>query len=213
MDLLTIAAVASAVFAVVFLVLAVAAVRRRRVLGTLASALVGLVLLALTASMATLAVATAGYRALAREEVAATAEVRPAGPQRFIATFVFRDGRRQTFELAGDQFYVDAHILKWKPLANLLGLHTTYELDRVGGRYIEIEDEREGERTLFSLKRDKALDMFSLRHRYAWLHPLLDAEYGSATFIAADEPAVFEVRVSASGLLIRRIDGRAWVSR
>lgn len=213
MDLLTVAAVASAVFAAAFLVLAVAAVRRRQLLGTLASVLVGLLLLALTASMATLSVATAGYRALAREELAVTAEIRPAGPQQFIATFVFEDGRRQTFELAGDQLYVDANILKWKPLANLLGLHTAYELDRVGGRYLDLADERERERTLFSLKRDKAVDLFSLRHRYAWLEPLLDAEYGSATFIAIDEPAVFEVRVSASGLLIRRTDGQAVVSR
>ena len=34
--------------------------------------------------------------------------------------------------------------------------------------------------------------------------PLLDAEYGSATFAAADGPALYEVRVSMTGLLIRK---------
>jgi len=35
------------------------------------------------------------------------------------------------------------------------------------------------------------------------LAPLVDAEYGSATFVAAGRPAQFEVRVSTTGLLIR----------
>src|SRR2546427_1701905 len=33
-------------------------------------------------------------------------------------------------------------ILKWHALANLLGLSTAYELDRVGGRFRAIEQER-----------------------------------------------------------------------
>jgi hypothetical protein len=32
---------------------------------------------------------------------------------------------------------------------------------------------------------------------------LVDAEYGSATFIDVQSPAVFEVRVSTTGLLVR----------
>jgi len=101
---------------------------------------------------------------------------------------------------------VDAHILKWKPVANFFGLHTTYELDRVAGRYIRLEDERSKSRTVFSLSRSKPLDMFYLRGRYALLKPLLDAEYGSATFIPAKESSEVEVRVSTSGLLVRKVD-------
>jgi hypothetical protein len=33
--------------------------------------------------------------------------------------------------------------------------------------------------------------------------PLLDAEYGSASFVAADSPTQYEVCVSTNGLLIR----------
>jgi hypothetical protein len=46
--------------------------------------------------------------------------------------------------------------------------------------------------------------MFHLRQKYAFLTPLLDAEYGSGTFVPADKPAELEVRVSTSGLLIRK---------
>jgi len=40
-----------------------------------------------------------------------------------------------TYPISGDEIYVDARILKWHALANLLGLSTAYELDRVGGRF------------------------------------------------------------------------------
>ncbi|MCZ7563558.1 MAG: hypothetical protein M5U08_06860 [Burkholderiales bacterium] len=129
--------------------------------------------------------------------------VRPTGPQQFSAHFRFADGREATYALAGDQVYVDAHVLKWKPIANVVGLHTAYQLDRVAGRYAALDKERNGPRTVHSLAADKPLDIFDLRTRYAALAPLLDVEYGSATFAPADRPAEYEVRVSTTGLLVR----------
>ncbi len=163
----------------------------------------GLLLLSLGALAGTVAIGTQGYRALTREDLAARLTVRPAGPQRFVATVRFPDGRQAAFDLMGDEIYVDAHILKWKPLANVLGLHTAYELDRLAGRYQSIEQERSALRTVHSLAQDKPLDLFRLRQRYAFLGTLLDAEYGSATFVSVTRPAELELRVSTSGLLLR----------
>ena len=60
------------------------------------------------------------------------------------------DRPEMTFTLAGDQIYVDAYILKWTPMANVLGLHTADELDRVAGRYDDIAQETpRPERTIF----------------------------------------------------------------
>jgi hypothetical protein len=147
--------------------------------------------------------ATQGYRALTREDVAAEVHLEPAGRQAFIARFVFPDGRQATHRLAGDQLYIDAHILKWKPVANVLGLHTAYELDRVAGRYASLDDEQSKPRTVHSLATNKALDLFDLRQKYTPLAFLVDAEYGSATFIDVKSPAVVELRVSTTGLLVR----------
>jgi hypothetical protein len=119
-----------------------------------------LLLLAVGALTATVSVGTIGYRALTREDVAARISVKPAGPQRFTAVFRFQDGREQAYELAGDEIYVDAHILKWHPYANLIGLHTAYELDRVAGRYHDIRAERSAPRTVHPLARDKPVDLY-----------------------------------------------------
>ena len=59
---------------------------------------------------------------------------------------------------------------------------------------------------MFSIAPERKVNLFNLRRRYALLSPLLDAEYGSATFAAADNPAQYEVRVSTTGLLIRKLE-------
>lgn len=182
---------------------AIAALMRSRPLRFALRVLAGLLLVSLGVLAGAIAAGIHGYRALTREDVAARLSVRPAGPQRFTATIRYPDGREATYELTGDEIYVDAHILKWKPLVNVLGLHTAYELDRIAGRFRVIEQERGAARTVHSLGRERAVDLFELRQRYAFLAPLLDAEYGSATFMAVTRPAELELRVSATGLLMR----------
>jgi hypothetical protein len=155
---------------------------------------------ALTAAVA---LAVHGYHTFTHEEVAARISVAPSGPQRFDARVRFPDGREEVFVVAGDELYVDAHVIKWKPIANMIGLHTAYELDRIGGRYRTVEQERSALRTVYPLAPPRLLDLFDLRRRYAWLAPVVDAEYGSASFVPVDKPMEWEVRVSTSGLLIR----------
>lgn len=196
-------ALALALFALAFLWSALGALRHARFLKLTGTLTTGLLLLTLAALLGTLVLATQGYQALTHEEVAATVELQPDGPQRFRVRVRTPDGQAKEFQLAGDEFYVDAHILKWKRFANVIGLHTAYELDRVTGRYRELSDERAAPRTVHGLAHDKPVDLFALRQRYTLLAPLLDVEYGSATFVPADRPQTLEVRVSTTGLLIR----------
>lgn len=200
-------AILLAVASLAFLVTSLWAVRKRTVLSfpTLGSFAGALLFFAFAALFGTLAMATQGYRALTREEVAAVVQIEPVGNEHFRAHFVFPDGEKSTFNLAGNEFYVDAHILKWKPIANFFGLHTSYDLDRVAGRYTSLRDEQTKIRTVFSLSRNRPFDIFQLRKAYPFFDPLLDVEYGSATFSSARQPATFEVRVSTTGLLLREV--------
>jgi len=201
---LTVFLIVAAASCLVFFIFAILAFRNRKFLGGAIMILLGLLCLSLSALFAAITVGTQGYRALVREEVAAVVKIQPMGPKEFNAHFRLANGEEVSFLIAGDQIYVDAHILKWKPIVNFLGLHTAYELDRVAGRYTRLEDEKSKPRTVFPLSQDKAVNMFHLRQKYALLDPLLDTEYGSGTFVAADRPAELEVRVSTTGLLIRR---------
>lgn len=180
------------------------ALRTRRFASTLVRTLTGLVFLLLGALFGTITVGLRGYQALTFEEVAATVKTEPIGPQRFRATITLPDQRLAMYELSGDAFYIDAHILKWHSWANILGLHTAYELDRVAGRYNAIADEQNKPHTAYSLAKGKPVDVFFLARR-TLLGTFVDAQYGSAAFVAGNKPAEYEVRVSTTGLLMRPV--------
>src|SRR6185295_16846276 len=99
--------------AVIFIIAAGSAWRHRRRVQTG----VGLLAAALC-----LSVGIWGYRALTSEVVAATIKTEPIGPQHFRATVTLPDSSLHMFDLAGDAVYVDAHVLKRRPIGNLLGL-------------------------------------------------------------------------------------------
>jgi hypothetical protein len=195
-----------ALLGLIFLIITIVRIKKRTLFATAMIFVTALLSLSLSALFGTISIATQGYHALTREELAAIVKVEPTGEMTFIARIVMPDGSEKMFSLAGDQLYVDAHILKWKPLANIFGLHTSYELDRVAGRYTMPNDETTKVHTVYSLSYEKPLNMFDLRQRFAIFTPLLDAEYGSATFINSNSAEEFRIMVSTTGLLVRKIN-------
>lgn len=191
------------VLGIVALVAGLGALVRLRPMRFIWRTVYGLLLVGVGTLALAVAFGSQGYRALTHEQVAGNIAVHPTGPQRFQARFVFPDGRTEAYAIAGDELYVDAHIIKWKPIANLIGLSTAYELDRIGGRYRSIEQERGIPRTVHPLTPSRPVDLFELRRRYAFLAPLFDAEYGSASFVPVEADAELQLLVSPTGLLIR----------
>jgi hypothetical protein len=178
--------------------------RLRRFMGGITYLLMSLVMILSGLLALVISAGSIGYKALVREELAATVYITPLGIQQFQAKIVFPDALDTTFAIAGDELYVDARILKWKPLVNVLGLHTAYCLDRVAGRYVDINDEHTKVRTLYSLGGEmKPWDLFFLRTRYSFLAPILDAYYGSAAFVPVRDVKVIKILVTTSGLIAR----------
>lgn len=194
----------TALLSLFFLITTVRALIKFRFFRVIQHTILLLLFTSLTATGTVLWAANHGYRSLIHEECAATITIEPAGKQRFVARIVFPDGKTSEYICEGDQVYVDAHILKWHPWFNVLGIHTGYQLERIGGRYISIDDERSKPHTMHALSENRTIDMYRFRMRWMALKPLVDAEYGSATFISADHHAVFKVMVSTSGLLVRK---------
>jgi len=179
--------------------------KKGRLIAATNRALFALILIFSGSTLVGLQTGMQGYRQLSDEQTVLRIETAPISNQKFSAQVSWPDGEQKAFYLYGDQLYIDAQILKWKSAANLVGLRTHYELDRIGGRYLQIGDEQEKPRTIFSLKTQKPVDLYSLAKDQQWLSPLVDTSYGSATFIDVSQPAVWELRVSTSGLLVRKV--------
>src|SRR5260370_23855967 len=159
--------------------------RQRSRVSALITLLGGALLLTLSTLCAAITVGIRGYRTFTAEALAATIKTEPLGPHHFRATVTLPDSSLHMFDLAGDAVYVDGHVLKWRPIATLLGLQTVYELDRIAGRYQTLGDEQTRERTVYSLAREKPFDAFDLAKRYLVLPPLVHAEYGSGPVVGA----------------------------
>jgi len=196
-----------AVVAVLLGVSAVSAFRRRAPVSGGLGLLVAVLVLALAGATGAAAWSLARYEALTRETLAAVIQVEPTGPSRFRAEVEVPGGEVRRYELFGEQVWIDAQIVKWHPWANVIGLHTAYRLDRIGGRYRSVDDERTRPRSVEPLHDDDgfASDLYDWVGRQPWLHALVDAQYGSGSYLAADAAARIEVRVSSSGLLMRAI--------
>lgn len=203
MDPLNIASVFFAILCLLFFIAFIFAIKKHKVWGAARNFTFAFLMLVLSLLLATISLSIQGYRALTQEELAARVVIEPVDEKKFIAHFRFADNSRAKYEISGEELYVDAHILKWKSFANLLGLHTLYELDRVAGRYTIIDDEKARPRTVYSLAEEKAIDIFDLRTKYEILSFLVDAEYGSATFINVKKASKFKIMVSTTGLLFR----------
>jgi hypothetical protein len=194
---------------ILFLIAAVRRLRRRRVLGGAMRGATGLVLLLLSACAVLIAANLRTYQRLTSEQPAAELQFTRTAEREFNAVLTYPGGERANFALRGDEWQIDARVLKWHALANMVGFDTAYRLERIGGRYTRIEDERSQLRTVFSLNPPQRIDPWDLVHRYhSWI-PWVDALYGSATYLPMGDGALFEVKVSQSGLVGRPLNQAA----
>ena len=192
--------------ALIAIPLEVAAVRRlgrlQLVSGTMCL-LSGAVFALLAAGIALVAANLYSYARLTKEQEAARVTIRQLGERHFVASIQARAAPARHFELRGDEWQIDARVLKWKPMGTLLGLDTIYRFERLSGRYGDIALERRGPRTVHALSEDTGLDFWTVVRQYHdWL-PLADALYGSAAYVPLAESAEYTVAVSNTGLLVR----------
>jgi len=178
------------------------ALARARLFGFFVRAVLSLLLLGAGSVLAFVSLGSEGMLALTKEETAARIKLAPKGLQRYDATVTFADGRVETYDIAGDDIYVEGHIVKWTPLANMLGLHTSYRLDRIAGRYHSLEQENTARRTVYAIGTAPLIDIVAVGRRLP-LAVLFDAEYGSATYVPVAQSGEIELKVSTSGLLLR----------
>lgn len=177
--------------------------RDRKWASAVVPVLVTLLFGALSALSLTVWAAQKGYERLTHEVSAAVITTTRLDQRRFHAQFDLPNGDSKIFELRGDSIYVDARIIKWDPRLNVLGLHTAYQLDRVGGRFNSIALEQTQPRTIHPLSTERKLDVFRWAEMLGDSAPLVDAQYGSATFAPVRNRERYDLRVSTSGLLLR----------
>ena len=194
---------------ILFLAAAFRRLRRRSILGGVLHGATAVVLMTVSLCAALVATNLSTYQRLTVEQPAGELQFTRVGERQFNAALTYPHGERLTFALSGDEWQVDARVLKWHAFANMLGFDTAYRLDRIGGRYSRIEDERAETRSVYSLHPPQRIDLWEFAHQYHSWMPWMDALYGSATFLPMADGALYEINVSQSGLIARPLNQAA----
>lgn len=142
------------------------------------------------------------YAWLLEDVPVATISLRALAPQRFEATLRLGDEPARTLELLGDEWQLDARVIRWTLPAQLGGLPPVYRFERVSGRYADPAQDQSGERSVHDLR--GAWDFWEFRQRWLADLPIADARWGSAAYLPMLDGATYQVYVSPRGGLVAK---------
>ena len=165
--------------------------------------LLGAAVVLLGVLAAVIAAGLHSYTRLTHEQEAAHVALRALGPKDFALTLSIPGAAPNEYELRGDEWQIDARVLKWRAIGTLIGFDTVYRLERLSGRYADPQEELSALRTVYPLWHTPRLDLWQLARRYHDYLPFADALYGSAVYVPMADGAQYAVTVTASGLTVR----------
>ncbi|WP_221798536.1 hypothetical protein [Oceanobacter mangrovi] len=146
------------------------------------------------------------YKQAALEPPALTVTTYRTGDQTYDVSLVDQEGTEQRFVLRGDQWQLDARMLRWTgPIASL-NAYPLYRWDRLSGRYLSLEQQRSEEHSAYSLAEKSQVDLWSA---FAKIGFWLKAEMGSAVFMPMANGATFAVFVTNDGVVTEPVNAVA----
>ncbi|WP_198266432.1 hypothetical protein [sulfur-oxidizing endosymbiont of Gigantopelta aegis] len=153
------------------------------------------------------------YHRLSHEAPIALVSVQALQKQQFQVQVLQLQGcQKKSFVLQGDEWQMEARIIKWHAWANVLGLDANYQLDRIAGRYRDIRQQRNNLPSVFALEAEEVFDLWAFKRNYQWL-PMLDAEYGQSVYLPMIDKVSYQVFMTQTGLIARKINPNEALNR
>jgi len=171
--------------------------------------LCGCLLIALAGVSAMLALTLVQFLRLTTDVPVASVHIHEQAPGRFQLTTQVPGMDDRMYVLAGDQWQIDAKVVRWRLPALLAGVPPLYAFERLAGRYADIERERSAPRSVHALNDWPVPDLAALKRVFPnWL-PFVDVQYGSAAYMPMLDGARYRVYMDPRGAVVIRPDGQA----
>jgi len=110
--------------------------------------------------------------------------------------------RKKTFLFNADEWVIEGRIIQWRSFMGMFGVRSYYQVERLCGRYLDIEKEKKYPRIVYELY-DKPDAFWYFVYRNQRLIPFIEAAYGNSAFIRFEAGKVFYVYVTNSGFMIK----------
>lgn len=161
----------------------------------------GLAFLALAGLLGLVGYDLYSYSPLPEGKPLATLVFKADGPQRYRVTLL-EGGRERSLTLEGDLWQLDGRLIRWKGLAELIGLEPGYRLERLSGRFLAIEQQALAQHGRVQL----AESLYGV-DIWRWLRLnrrdlfLFDPQALRVTYLPIAADAVYSVKLTPTGLL------------
>ena len=142
------------------------------------------------------------YSRLTYEESVAELAIERIAAQKYLVRLFVEQQQPQQVVLHGDQWQLDARILKWQSWVNVFGVHTLYRLERLTSRYQQAQPEQQHSLIALNNVDDSSFAQLT------WL-PIVDSTYGNSTYMPLGHGARYQISITTSGLVARPMNERA----
>lgn len=159
------------------------------------------------------------YKRLTHEQLAATVYFTQVENEanKYVAriTYPGEESQAKNYTLTGDEFEIGAQVIKFKPLANILGYDTVYRLEYMSGRFRErfvYDKVTSAEVTGVKLSDDPGLDVAAFVKQNGTRFGLEtigvsggqeDARYGSAVYVPMSHGLEYTIMVTQDAVIAR----------
>lgn len=112
--------------------------------------------------------------------------------------------QRRQFFFDADEWVIEGRIIQWKPIFAFFGVKNYYQIERLSGRYLDIEKEKSLPRIVYDLYGQKD-DFWKFLYKAQLFIPFIEAAYGNSAFVAYEYGKKFHVYVTSSGFMIKDV--------
>jgi len=194
---------------VAFVALTLNRIKRGKIIGSTLYGLQGAVIFLLLVTILLIFSNLNTYQRLTYETDIAEVLIRKLARQKYQLVLIYPQSSEQInepeyYSLYGDEWQLDTRVIKWKGWANIIGLDSYYQLDRLSGRYANIQQANTSSPSAHQLTGEqKGMSIWKLKNLMKSKLPFLDAYYGQSIFVPMRDGAKFSVSISQTGLIVR----------
>jgi hypothetical protein len=186
--------------------------KRKRLLSGLAWSMQSLLVFAVFAAVLLVYSNLLTYQRLTYEAVIADVYLRELAPRKYQLSLELsdKDDDQHYYVLEGDQWQLDARILKWKGWANLIGLDSYYQLDRLSSRYRDIAEASQRIPSLYDLRQtSRGLDVWKLKQLLRDKLTFVDTQFGQGVYMPMVDGGHYRISVGQGGMIVRAANEKA----
>lgn len=170
----------------------------------LSAALALLLFAPLTAGLVVVSQDLLAYRHLATEQRIAGVFV-AADPAQGFLVHLTTDNQQRSLDatMHGDEWRLEARILRWDVALGKLGLENLVRLERLSSRYRDPLDDAQQLRTVYSLQGGEWVDAWQWLRDQPFIWEWVDVDFGSGVYAPLVDGALYGVYLGRSGMFIK----------